>query len=158
MAQPQAQDTDWDDDSFLRLYLTTLAGTVVQMQVPVSIHHTWEMLEEYLVERLPLNSLIDTFGCELTLIDADTQMALQDPIQEDLWKNNHFCLVVHECFLTMENNKHLQGLDYEDSGILEGKAFYSTARVRHVSLDVGFSTVSPQAWRYCHSLRIVKLQ
>ena len=168
MAQPQAQDTDWDDDSFLRLYLTTLAGTVIQMQVPVSIHHTWDMLEEYLVEHLPLNSLIDTFGCELTLIDADTQMALQDPIQEDLWKNNHFCLVVHECFLTMENNKNLQGLDYEDcpkairvpvtdSGILEAKAFYSTARVRHVSLDVGFSTVSPQAWRYCHSLRIVKL-
>ena len=43
VAQPQAQDADWDDDSFLRLYLTTLAGTVIQMQVPVSIHHTWEM-------------------------------------------------------------------------------------------------------------------
>ena len=168
MAQPQAQDTDWDDDSFLRLYLTTLAGTVIQIQVPGSIHHTWEMLEEYLVEHLPLNSLIDTFDCELTLFDTDTQMALQDPTQEDLWKNNHFCLVVHECFLTMENNKHLQGLDYEDclkairvpvtdSGILEAKAFYSTARVRRVSLDAGFSTVSPQAWRYCHSLRIVKL-
>ena len=123
------------------------------MQVPVSIHHTWDMLEEYLVERLPLNSLIDTFGCELTLINADTQMALQDPIQEDLWKNNHFCLVVHECFLTMENNKHLQGLDYEDcpkairvavtdSGVLEAKAFYSTALVRHVSLDVGFKARS----------------
>ena len=78
------------------------------------------------------------FGCELTLINADTQMALQDPIQEDLWKNNHFSLVVRDCFLTMENNKHLQGLDYEDcpkairvrvtdSGILEAKAFHSTA-------------------------------
>ena len=95
-------------------------------------------------------------------------MALQDPIQEDLWKNNHFSLVVHDCFLTMENNKHLQGLDYEDcpkairvrvtdSGILEAKAFHSTARVRHVNLEVGFCAVSPQAWRYCHSLRIVKL-
>ena len=91
-----------------------LAGTVIQMQVPVSIHHTWEMLEEYLVEHLPRNSLTDTFGCELTLINADTQMALQDPIQEDLWKNNHFNLVVHDCFRTMENNKHLQGIDYED--------------------------------------------
>ena len=168
MAQPQAQDADWDDDSFLRLYLTTLAGTVIQMQVPVSIHHTWEILEEYLIEHLPRNSLIETFGCELTLINADAQIALQDPIQEDLWKNNHFSLVARDCFLTMENNKHLQGLDYEDcpkairvpvtdSGILEAKAFHSTARVRHVSLDVGFCTVSPQAWRYCHSLRIVKL-
>ena len=43
MALSQVQDADWDDDSFLRLYLTTLAGTVIQMQVPVSIHHTWEM-------------------------------------------------------------------------------------------------------------------
>ena len=37
------------------------------------------MLEEYLVEHLPQ---LDTFGCELTLLDADTQ----------------FCLIVHECF------------------------------------------------------------
>ena len=70
MAQPHAQDADWEDDSFLRLYLTTLAGTVIQMQVPVSIHHTWEMLEEYLVEHLPRSSLMDTFGCELTFINA----------------------------------------------------------------------------------------
>ena len=98
-------------------------------------------------------------------MDTDTQTALQDPIQEDLWRNNQFCLTVHECFLTVENNKNLQGLDYEDcpkairvpatdSGTLEAKAFYSTARVR---LDVGFCTVSPQVWRYCHSLRIVEL-
>ena len=145
MAQPHAQDDDWDDPSFLRLFLTTLAGAVIQVQVPVSIHHTWEMLEEYLVEHLPLVSFIDTFGCELTLFDADTHMALQDPIQEDLWWNTQFCLVVHECFLTAENNKKLQGLDYEDcpkairvpatdSGILEAKAFHSTARVGHGSL------------------------
>ena len=37
------------------------------------------MLEEYLVEHLPRNSLIETFGCELTLINADAQVALQDP-------------------------------------------------------------------------------
>ena len=114
MALSQVQDADWDDDSFLRLYLTTLAGTVIQMQVPVSIHHTWEMLEEYLVEHLPRNSLIETFGCELTLINADTQIALQDPIQEDLWKNNHFSLVVPDCFRMLEDNKPLQGLEYED--------------------------------------------
>ena len=154
MAQPQAQDTDWDDDSFLRLYLTTLAGTVIQMQVPVSIHHTWDMLEEYLVEHLPRNSLIDTFGCELTLINADTQMALQDPIQEDLWKNNHFNLIVHDCFRMMADNKHLQGLDYEDypkaiqvpvteSGILEAEAFHSTARVRHVRLEATVVEILP---------------
>ena len=90
------------------------------------------MLEEYLVEHLPLVNRIDTFGCELTLLDADTHIALQDPIQEDLWWNTQFCLVVHECFLIVESNEQLQGLEYEDcpkairvpankSGILEAK-------------------------------------
>ena len=84
---------------------------------------------------------IETFGCELTLLNADTQVALQDPVQEELWNTNHFCLIVHECFRSLENNK----------------PFHSTTRVRHACLDVGFSAISRQAWRYCHSLRIVKL-
>ena len=98
-------------------------------------------------------SHIDTFGCELTLLDADTHLALQDPIQEDLWWNTQFCLIVHECFLIVERKEQIQGLEYEDcpkairvpandSGILEAKAFFSTARVRHVSVDTGFHTVS----------------
>ena len=135
------------DDSLLRLCLTTLAGTVIQLQVPLSIHHTWDMLEEYLVEHLPCHSLIETFGCELTLINVDTQVALQDPIQEELWKSGQFCLMVHDCFRVLENNKSLVGLEYEecpkaigvpisDSGILEDKAFHSTARVPHVTMPV----------------------
>ena len=107
-----AQQADWKEDSLLRLYLTTLAGTVIQLQVPVSIYHTWEMLEEYLVE--PCISPIETFGCELTLLNADTQVALQDPVQEELCNTNHFCLIVHECFRCLENNKPLQELDCED--------------------------------------------
>ena len=39
------QQADWEEDSFLRLNLTTLAGTVMQLHVPVSIYHTWEMQE-----------------------------------------------------------------------------------------------------------------
>ena len=42
------QQADWEEDSFLRLNLTTLAGTLMQLHVPVSIYHTWDMLEEYL--------------------------------------------------------------------------------------------------------------
>ena len=103
----KAQQADWEEDSLLRLYLTTLAGTVIQLHVPVSIYHTWEMLEEYLVEHLPCISPIETFGCELTLLNADTQVALQDPVQEELWNTNHFCLIVHECFRCLENNKPL---------------------------------------------------
>ena len=39
MALSQALETEWEEDSLLRLYLTTLAGTVIQLQVPLSIHH-----------------------------------------------------------------------------------------------------------------------
>ena len=67
--------------------------------------------------------------------------------------STQFCLIVHECFLIVERKEQIQGLEYEDcpkairvpandSGILEAKAFFSTARVRHVSVDTGFHTVS----------------
>ena len=69
------------------LLLTTMAGNEIQIVVPLSIHHNWEMLEDYLVEHLPAVSQLDAFGCELTLLDADSQHALCDPIQEELWNN-----------------------------------------------------------------------
>ena len=104
------------------------------------------MLEEYLVEHLPRNSLIETFGCELTLINADTQIALQDPIQKDLWKNNHFSLVVHDCFRMLEDNKPLQGLEYEDCP----KAIKVSLRPKHstqprVSATSNWTSVSAQS-------------
>ena len=70
-----------------------MAGTAIRIEVPVSIHRTWDMLEEYLVEYLPAVSSLDTFGCELTLLDVDTHQALRDPIQEALWGNTQFHLV-----------------------------------------------------------------
>ena len=41
-------------------------------------------LPEYLIEHLPCISSIETFGCELTLLNTDTQVVLQDPVQEEL--------------------------------------------------------------------------
>ena len=32
------QHADWEEDSFLRLNLATLAGTVIQLHVPISIY------------------------------------------------------------------------------------------------------------------------
>ena len=55
------------------LLLTTMAGNEIQIVVPFSIHHNWEMLEDYLVEHLPAVGQLNTFGCEVTLLDAETQ-------------------------------------------------------------------------------------
>ena len=52
MSQFHAQSSDSDDRSSLCLQLNTIAGLTIQIHAPVSIHHTWEMLEEYLVEHL----------------------------------------------------------------------------------------------------------
>ena len=90
----------------LRLYLTTLAGTVIQLQVQVSIT-TRGMLEEHPEEHLPCISPIETFGCELT--SMRTLRWRFKTRKKELWNANHFCLIVHECFLCLEKNKPLQG-------------------------------------------------
>ena len=54
---------------------------------------------------LPAVSQLDTFGCELTLLDADTHHALCDPIQDVLCGNTHFHLVVQDCFQRYAGSK-----------------------------------------------------
>ena len=75
-----------------------MAGTVIQIVLPVSMHRRWDMLEDYLVENLPAVSHLDTFGCELTLLDSYTHQTLCDPIQEALWGNTQYHLIVQDCF------------------------------------------------------------
>ena len=69
------------------LILTTVAGTDIEIAAPGSIHHQWDMLEDFLVEKLPAVNHLDTFGCELFLLHPHTQEALCDPNHEALWAN-----------------------------------------------------------------------
>ena len=126
------------------------------------------MLEDYLVENLPAVSRLDTFGCELTLLDPHTQQALCDPIQEALWGTTHFHLIVQTCFQKYDCRDQIQGDEYEDypkavwapsnaTGVVPAKAFSSVARLRRVGVDPSFHTIDREAWRYCYSLQIVKL-
>ena len=43
------------------LKLVTMAGNEIQVAVPISIYHHWEMLEDYLVELLSKSFGLDTF-------------------------------------------------------------------------------------------------
>ena len=90
------------------LHLTTMAGNDKQLVVPVSIHHSWEMLEDYLVEHLPMVARLDTFVCELTLLGADTNLALCDPIHDELWNSMRFHLVVQDCFQSYSCKEQIQ--------------------------------------------------
>ena len=113
MPLPRSEEEDFDGSSICVLLLTTMAGNELKIEVPISIHHNLEMLEDYLVEHLPAISQLDTFGCELTLIDADTHHALSDPIQDELWNHTCFHLVVRNCFQTFNYKEQIQRSVYE---------------------------------------------
>ena len=66
------------------------------------------------MENLPAVSSLDTFGRELTLLDVDTHQALCDPIQEALWGNTQFHLIVQDCFQRYDRKEQIQGEEYED--------------------------------------------
>ena len=150
------------------LKLVTMAGNEIQVAVPISIYHHWEMLEDYLVELLSKSFGLDTFGCELTLLTVDTLRPLNDPIHDELWDNEGFDLVLQKCFWEVCSKEQIKREVYEDhpkaiwvpaneSGILPARAFFSLARLWHVQVETGFHTIERQAWRYCHTLTIVKL-
>ena len=150
------------------LRLITLAGKEINTIVPVSIYRHWEMLEDYLVDRLAKSFDLDTFGCELMLIAEDTRSPLSDPIHEELWEDKGFQLVIHKTFRKVSSKEQIRRDEYEDhpkairvpvneSGILPAKAFSALARLRHVQVEAGYHTIERQVWRYCHTLTIVKL-
>ena len=146
--------------SHYSVILTTIAGIDIEISAPVTIHHQWDMLEDFLVENLPLVSHLETFGCELILLDPHTQEVLSDPIHETLWANTHFHLIVQQCFQIYDHKDQIQGEEYEDypravwippnaTGVIPAKAS-SVPRLRHVWAEPGglavlLSTTNSQA-------------
>ena len=139
-----------------------MAGKEIEVIVPVSIYHHWEMLEDYLVELLARSFDFDTFGCELMLIAEDTLSPLSDPIHEELWEDKGFQLVIQKSFQKMSSKEQIRREVYDDhpkaiwvpaseSGILPTKAFFALARLRRVQVEAGYRTIERQAWRYCHT-------
>ena len=51
------------------------------------------------------SSALDTTGVTLTRIWRCRIL------QEDLWWNTQFCLIAHECFVTVEREEQIQGLE-----------------------------------------------
>ena len=134
------------------LKLVTMAGKEIEVIVPVSIYHHWEMLEDYLVELLARDFGLDTFGCELKLVAEDTLSPLSDPIHEELWDDKGFQLVIQKSFHKVSSKEQIRREEYDDrpkaiwapaneSGILPAKAFFAIARLRHVQVEAGYHTI-----------------
>ena len=101
-------------------------------------------------------------------IAEDTLSPLSDPIHEELWDDKGFHFVIQKSFRKVSSKEQIRREVYDDhpkaiwvpadeSGILPAKAFFAIARLRHVQVEAGYHTIERQAWRYCHTLTIVKL-
>ena len=91
-----------------------MAGNEIEVIVPVSIYHHWEMLEDHLVE-LPSKSFrLDAFGCELTLLTEDTLCPLSDPMYEEVWDGERFHLVIQKSLRKVSSKEQAQRDVYED--------------------------------------------
>ena len=75
---------------------------------------------------------------------------------------------MQECFQSYSCKEQVQREVYEahpkaikipanDTGVLPAKAFFSLTWLRHVKVEPGLHTIDKQAWRFCQSLRIVKM-
>ena len=126
------------------------------------------MLEDCLVELLANKYGLDTFGCELALLSDEADSPLSDSIHEKLWENNCYQLTVWNSLRAISSKEQIRREEYADhpkaisipmngTGILPAKAFFAVARLRHVQVEAGYHTIERQAWRYCHTLTIVKL-
>ena len=73
-----------------------------------------------------------------------------------------------ERFRVVSSKEQIKRETYEDhpkaiwvptskTGILPAKAFFALARLRQVQVEAGYHTIKRQAWRYCHTLIIVRL-
>ena len=102
------------------------------------------------------------------LISDDARSPLSDPIHEKLWEDNSYQLIIQKSFRVVSSKEQIRRDAYDDhpraiwvpaneTGILPAKAFFALARLRHVQMEAGYHTIERQAWRYCHTLTIVKL-
>ena len=93
---------------------------------------------------------------------------LSDPMHEELWEDNSNQLIIQKSFRVVSSKEQIRREAYDDhpraiwvpaneTDILPAKAFFALAGLRHVQVEAGYHAIERQAWRYCHTLTIVKL-
>ena len=96
-----------------RLVLTTLSGTVVEVNASVAKHDRLEDLENHVVDYLAVTD-IDVFGCMLDLIHPTMQTYLDDPVWETLQNNTQFTIVLRDCLEALHSKETFDGCPYRD--------------------------------------------
>ena len=89
-----------DQDQYdVSIDLVTMAGTEYTMQTNLTHYEDITQLEDDILCFLPTVSDIDVFGCEVDLIELDTQLPLPDAFHTALLQQRKLQIVVRPCMV-----------------------------------------------------------
>ena len=160
--------SDRQEPYAIDLVLSTLAGNEYCMPTNLAYYEDLSQLEDDIVSFLPTVSDIEVFGCEIDLIEPDTQLPLGDSFRSTLRQQNRLHVIVRPCM--EEGHTIWQFQDSDRDGYpkavrvpinarheVPDRAFYAAPMLRHVEVAVGIRHIGFAAWQGCQQLQIVKL-
>ena len=158
-----------DQDKYdVSIDLVTMAGTEYTMQTNLTHYEDITQLEDDILCFLPTVSDIDVFGCEVDLIELDTQLPLPEAFHTALLQQRKLQIVVRPCMVEGHSIWQFHADDRESypkairvpvnpRREIADRAFYAAPMLRHVEIAAGIQHVGFAAWQGCQQLQIVKL-
>ena len=138
------------------------------MQANLTHYEDLTQLEDDILSFLPTVSDIDVFGCEVDLIELDTQSPLSEAFHTVLLQQKKLQIIVRPCVEEGHSIWQFQECDRErypkavrvpinPRKEIADRAFYAAPMLRHVEVAAGMKHVGFAAWQGCQQLQIVKL-
>ena len=152
----------------VNLELVTVAGTEYTMQANLTHYEDIAELEDDILCFLPTVSELDVFGCELELLNLQTQRPLPEAFRTELLHRPQLQIVVRPCMVDGHSIWQFQD-DGKESypkavrvpanprGEIADKAFHAAPSIRHVEVATGIQHIGIAAWQSCQQFQIVKL-
>ena len=127
------------------IVLAALAGNEYHMLANLAHYEDLSQLEDDIVSFLPTVSDIEVFGCEIDLIEPDTQLPLRDPFRSTLLQRNRLQVIVRPCMEEGQSVWQFQDSDREGypkairvpinaRKEVPDRAFYSAPMLRNVEV------------------------
>ena len=169
LSQQQQGLTPHDHDRYaIVIALVTLAGNEYHMPANLAHYEDLTELEDDIVSFLPTVSDIEVFGCEIDLIEQDTQLPLPEAFRSALIQRSRLQIIIRPCM--EEGHSVWQFQDSDREGYpkavrvpinarreVADRAFYAAPMLRHVEVAGGMKHIGFSAWQSCQQLQIVKL-
>ena len=156
------------DKHAIDIMLVTLAGNEYSMQTNLTHYDDLTQLEDDILSFLPTVSDIEVIGCEVDLIEPDTQLPLSDDFHTTLLRQNKLQIIVRPCREEGHSIWQFQESDRErypkavrvpinPRKEIADRAIYAAPMLRHVEVAAGIQHIGFAAWQGCQQLQIVKL-